>query len=156
MAVALTQRTRTCHIPTFCKTWWCNHDTHALILQRKMAWAVAPFCDVNQRRRSPWLLVLPPCVGLTKIPPPSSLWGNLFLQESVVNTWLIRKKIDDKLREHVISISANNFHIFHGAEVEEVRRTVYFVIELLWIGQLQFITHIGGVANTCKTRKSGC
>lgn len=88
-------------------------------------------------------------------PPPPPLRKSLFT--TVSGQYVIdKKKIDDKLREHVISISANNFHIFHGAEVEEVRRTVYFVIELLWIGQLQFITHIGGVANTCKTRKSGC
>ena len=84
--------------------------------------------------------------------------GNLFLQWSVVKTEYVtdKEKIADKLREHVISISADNFHIFHGAEVEEVRRTMYFVIELFGIGQLQFVTHVGGVANTCETKKSGC
>ena len=40
------------------------------------------------------------------------------------------------LWEHVISISANNFYILHGAEVKEVRGTVYFMVELFRIGQL--------------------
>lgn len=41
-----------------------------------------------------------------------------------------------KLGEHVISVSADNFHILHGTEVEEVRGTVNFMVELFRIGQL--------------------
>ena len=114
----------------------------------------------NHGRWFPWLLRLPSYVGLTGMPTPCPLfwksnWGDLFFngQWSRLKMWLIWDWYADKLREHVISISADNFHIFHGAEVEEVRRAVYFVIELFGIGQLQFITHVGGVANTCETKK---
>lgn len=58
----------------------------------------------------------------------------------------------DKLREHVISISADNFHVFHGAEVEEVRGTVNLVIELFRIGQLQLVTHVRRMTNTCEQK----
>ena len=86
-------------------------------------------------------------------PPRKSNWRNLFLQRSVIRLrdWQ-EEKIADKLREHVISVSADNFHIFHGAEVEEMRGTVYFVVELFGIGQLELVTHVRGVANTCKSQ----
>lgn len=156
---------------TVCKTCWCNHNKHALFLQRKMAWVMAVYRERIQEKRSLWLLGLPPflqrqselCLWLTGMsthasPLWKSNWRKLFLQWSVVKTEYVTdtKKIADKLREHVISISADNFHIFHGAEVKEVRGTVYFVVELFGIGQLEFVTHVRGVANTCKTRKSGC
>lgn len=55
-----------------------------------------------------------------------------------------------KLREHIISISADNFHILHGAEVEEVRGPMDFMVELFGVGQLQLVTHVRRVTNTHK------
>lgn len=40
------------------------------------------------------------------------------------------------LREHVISISANNLHILHSAEVKEVGWAMHFMVELFRIRQL--------------------
>lgn len=41
-----------------------------------------------------------------------------------------------KLGEHIISVGADNFHILHGAEVEEVRGPVNLMVELFGIEQL--------------------
>ena len=41
-----------------------------------------------------------------------------------------------RLGKHVVSVSADNFHVLHGAEVEEVRGAMNLVVELFGIGQL--------------------
>ena len=42
---------------------------------------------------------------------------------------------------HVFSICSDRFNVFNRAKVEKVGGAVDFMVELLWIGQLQFIVH---------------
>ena len=58
---------------------------------------------------------------------------------------------------HILPVCPGHSHslaLLQRAEVEEVRRTVHLVVELLGIGQRQLILLVGVVSDTCNRRHS--
>ena len=50
---------------------------------------------------------------------------------------------------HVLSVGRDDlFNLLHGTKVEEMRGAVNFVVELLGVGQLELIPHVGRVPHT--------
>jgi phosphate/sulfate permease len=49
---------------------------------------------------------------------------------------------------HVLSVCIVDLSLLQGGKVEEVRGPMDLVVELLGVGQLQVILHVGVVANT--------
>lgn len=65
------------------------------------------------------------------------LYNTKFAEVYLISRMLLSVAYRPKrLRKHVVSVSADNFHVLHGAEVEEVRGAMNLVVELFGIGQL--------------------
>lgn len=53
------------------------------------------------------------------------------------------------LRVHILTVGVVDLTLLQRGEVEEVRRPVDLVVELLRVGELQVILHVWIVPHTC-------
>ena len=49
---------------------------------------------------------------------------------------------------HVLTVCIVDLAFLQRSKVEEVRRSVDLMVELLWVGQLKVVLHVGVMANT--------
>ena len=56
---------------------------------------------------------------------------------------------------HILAVRVVDLALLQRGEVEEVRGPVHLVVELLGVGQLQVVLHVGVVADTCRQGKVG-
>lgn len=83
------------------------------------------------------------------------------VEQKYYKTGLILTKLSTKGMEgrhglsgvHVLAVSVVDLSLLQGGEVEEVRWSMDFVVELVWVGQLKVVLHVGVMAHTCTTKQ---